>query len=50
MRLLLSHWHCILPAAVILIALLSMNRGQKRRAQNAPADRSYIEDKKEIEL
>lgn len=43
MRLLLLHWHCILPAAVILIALFSMNRGQK-------ADRRYIEDNKETEL
>lgn len=27
MQLLLAHWHCILPAAAIIIGLVLMNRG-----------------------
>ncbi len=29
MEFLLSHWHCILPAAVLLVAAFFMNRGSK---------------------
>jgi purine-cytosine permease-like protein len=30
MEFLLSHWHCILPVAVIIIALFFMNRGNEK--------------------
>jgi hypothetical protein len=42
MALLLSHWHCIIPAAAIIIAMIFMNRDKPKKKSDA-ADR-----KKEI--
>lgn len=30
MQFLLSHWHCILPAAGLLVAMFFMNRSDKK--------------------
>ncbi len=38
MQFILAHWHCILPAAAIIIALLFMSRGGKgEQTRNPPA-------------
>lgn len=39
MEFLLSHWHCILPAAAIPIGLILMNRSKSKREGN-PANRA----------
>lgn len=33
MELLLSHWHCILPLAVILVGMLLMRRGNDKNKE-----------------
>jgi hypothetical protein len=35
MEILISHWHCILPAAAILMGLLLMNRKPKGNGADA---------------
>jgi preprotein translocase subunit YajC len=34
MEFLLSHWHCIVPAAAILIGLFFINRSQQKRTND----------------
>lgn len=34
MELLLSHWHCILPAAVIIAAMIFMNKKNDKKNEN----------------
>jgi hypothetical protein len=33
MEFLLSHWHCILPAAVIVIVMILQSRGKKKNSK-----------------
>ncbi len=37
MEFLLSHWHCILPAIAILVAVILMNRGKAKKADDSHA-------------
>jgi hypothetical protein len=48
MEFLLSHWHCILPAAGIAVALLFM-RGKPADKKSPPADRRNPTDTRFIQ-
>ncbi|MDR3305978.1 MAG: hypothetical protein LBS85_08175 [Clostridiales Family XIII bacterium] len=48
MALLLSHWHCIVPAAAILIGMYFMNRGKPQEKKDNHADRD-VRAEREIE-
>lgn len=50
MQLLLNHWHCILPAAAIIISLIFMSRDNKKtKSQNQHADRKTPHTKNDKE-
>lgn len=46
MALLLSHWHCILPLAAILIGVLIMDRSEGKK-KNSETTRSRSADEKQ---
>jgi hypothetical protein len=46
MELLLSHWHCIIPAAALIIAVVFMNR-EKPKKKSAAGNREKDIDQRE---
>jgi len=50
MRILAEHWHCFLPAAIIIIAALLMNHGEKEKGRNTPSETHSITKHKENDL
>lgn len=44
MQLLLSHWHCILPAAVLILGMVFLNRGSSEE-EGTGEKRTHITEK-----
>lgn len=47
MEFLLSHWHCILPAAAILVGVLLMGRSPRQKT-NGPTNRPNDKENRNV--